>query len=73
MQLTQLLNQLNIECAKIIQAVSSIRDLGESRQALVQELENLLAVIAAIEHTNYFDLTHSQTNIHSKYQALIKN
>jgi NTP pyrophosphatase (non-canonical NTP hydrolase) len=76
-----LLDKLQEESAEVIQAISKVRRFGEQNhhpdrsttnlQELVNELEDFLAIVAALEHTRYFDLTLSQTNIHKKTVALI--
>lgn len=75
------LDKLQEESAEIIQAVSKVRRFGEqnnhpdrkttNHQELIEELEDFLAIVAALEHLQYFDLTKHQTNIHEKTQALI--
>lgn len=81
-QTNYLLDKLQEEAAEVIQAVSKIRRFGESnahpdrkttnKQDLVIELEDLLAILAALEYCSYLDLTPSQQNILSKTQALLR-
>jgi len=81
-QTNYLLDKLQEEAAEVIQAVSKIRRFGESsshpdrtttnKQELVTELEDLLAILAALEYAQYLDLTPSQQNILHKTQALLK-
>ena len=76
-----LLDKLQEESAEIIQAVSKVRRFGDHRhhpdrettnyQELINELTDFLAIVAALEHIQYFDLTKQQTNILKKTQALI--
>lgn len=78
-----LLDKLQEEAAEVIQAVSKIRRFGEANthperkttnhQELVQELEDFLAIVAALEHVKYFDLTKHQNQILKKTQALISS
>jgi hypothetical protein len=42
-----------------------------NHQELVDELTDWLAVVAALEHLKYFDLTQEQTTILKKTRALI--
>jgi NTP pyrophosphatase (non-canonical NTP hydrolase) len=81
-QTNYLLDKLQEEAAEVIQAVSKIRRFGESnthperkttnKQDLIIELEDLLAILAALEYCKYLDLTPSQQNILSKTQALLR-
>ncbi len=74
------LDKLQEEAAEIIQAVSKIRRFGPdnkhplrqttNREELVTELEDLLALVAAIESTHFLDLTLSRQNIANKFQLL---
>ncbi len=74
------LDKLQEEAAEIIQAVSKIRRFGPdnhhpdrtttNKQELVQELEDLLALVAAIESTKFLDLTLSRQNISKKFLQL---
>ena len=76
-----LLDKLQEESAEVIQAISKVRRFGEQNhhpdrkttnlQELVTELEDFLAIVASLEHLQYFDLTKSQNNILKKTQALI--
>ena len=76
-----LLDKLQEESAEVIQAVSKVRRFGEqnhhpdrkttNHQELVDELTDWLAVVAALEHLQYFDLTKEQTTILKKTRALI--
>lgn len=76
-----LLDKLQEESAEIIQAVSKVRRFGKQNhhpdrettnlQELITELEDFLAIVAALEYTQYFDLTNSKTNIQQKTQQLI--
>jgi hypothetical protein len=81
-QTNYLLDKLQEEAAEVIQAVSKIRRFGESnthpdrtttnKQDLVIELEDLLAILAALEYCKYLDLTPSQQNILNKTNQLLK-
>ncbi len=74
------LDKLQEEAAEIIQAVSKIRRFGPdnkhplrqttNREELVTELEDFLALVAAIESTKFLDLTLSRQNIANKFQLL---
>lgn len=76
------LDKLQEEAAEIIQAVSKIRRFGpdnkhpdrttNNKQELVEELEDLLALVAAIESTKFLDLTLSRQNITNKFLQLTK-
>lgn len=76
------LDKLQEESAEIIQAVSKIRRFGPdnhhpersatNKQELVCEIEDFLALLAALEYANFFDLTLSKGNIATKFQELIK-
>lgn len=76
-----LLDKLQEESAEVIQAVSKVRRFGADNhhpdrtqtnlQELVGELEDWLAVVAALEHYKYFDLTKHRTSILNKTQQLI--
>jgi NTP pyrophosphatase (non-canonical NTP hydrolase) len=73
---------LQEESAEVIQAVSKVRRFGAynhhpdrpetNLEELIGELEDWLAIVAALEHTRYFDLTKHQQNILQKTQALIR-
>jgi NTP pyrophosphatase (non-canonical NTP hydrolase) len=80
---TQLyLDKLQEEAAEIVQAVSKIRRFGPDNshpdrktsnlQELVGELEDFLALVAALEADKLFDLTQSQESIKRKFQAIYK-
>lgn len=81
-QVNYLLDKLQEEAAEVIQAVSKIRRFGESnahperkttnKQDLVIELEDLLAILAALEYCKYLDLTPHQQNILNKTNQLLK-
>jgi phosphoribosyl-ATP pyrophosphohydrolase len=81
-QTNYLLDKLQEEAAEVIQAVSKIRRFGENnthperkttnKQDLVIEIEDLMAILAALEYCGWLDLTPSQQNILSKTQALVK-
>lgn len=74
------LDKLQEESAEIIQAVSKIRRFGPDNshperkttnlQELVGELEDFLALLAALEANKVFDLTHSQGNIANKFKSI---
>jgi NTP pyrophosphatase (non-canonical NTP hydrolase) len=74
------LDKLQEEAAEIIQAVSKIRRFGPdnkhpdrtttNREELVTELEDFLALVAAIESTKFLDLTLSRPNISKKFLQL---
>jgi NTP pyrophosphatase (non-canonical NTP hydrolase) len=76
-----LTSKLQEEAAEVIQAVSKINRFGENNkhpdrtttnlQELVGELEDLLAIVAALEHYQYIDLTLSRESIASKARALL--
>jgi NTP pyrophosphatase (non-canonical NTP hydrolase) len=76
-----LLDKLQEESAEVIQAVSKVRRFGEQNHhpdrtttnldELIGELTDWLAIVAALEHYRYFDLTKHQTTILKKTQALI--
>jgi NTP pyrophosphatase (non-canonical NTP hydrolase) len=73
--------KLQEEAAEVIQAVSKINRFGPHNshpdrtttnlQELVGELEDFLAIVAALEHYKYIDLTLSQQQIANKAKALI--
>ena len=77
-----LLDKLQEESAEVIQAVSKIRRFGAQNthpdrnttnyQELVAELEDFLALIAALEACKYLDLTTSQQIIYKKMQNLVQ-
>jgi NTP pyrophosphatase (non-canonical NTP hydrolase) len=76
-----LLDKLQEESAEVIQAISKVRRFGEhnhhpdrattNHQELIGELEDWLAIVAALEHYKYFDLTKQQATILKKAQQLI--
>lgn len=80
-QVNYLLDKLQEEAAEVIQAVSKIRRFGENnshpdrtttnKQELVTELEDFLAILAALEFAKYVDLQPSQQNILQKTKQLI--
>jgi len=80
-QTNWLLDKLQEEAAEVIQAVSKIRRFGENanhpdktttnKQDLVNELEDFLAILAALEYTKYLDLVPHQPNILSKTHKLM--
>jgi NTP pyrophosphatase (non-canonical NTP hydrolase) len=73
--------KLQEEAAEVIQAVSKINRFGPQNshpdrtttnlQELVGELEDFLAIVAALEHYKYIDLTLSRDSIGTKAKALI--
>lgn len=77
-----LTSKLQEEAAEVIQAVSKINRFGENShhpdrtttnlQELVGELEDLLAIVAALEHYQYIDLTLSRESIANKAKALLQ-
>lgn len=80
-QVNYLLDKLQEEAAEVIQSVSKIRRFGElnhhpdrqttNKQDLVNELEDFLAILAALEYCKYLDLKPSQQNILNKTHALV--
>ena len=81
-QTNWLLDKLQEEAAEVIQAVSKIRRFGENskhpertttnHQELVTELEDFLAILAALEYCKYLDLKPQQQNILAKTQNLLR-
>ena len=80
-KLTQkFLDKLQEESAEIIQAVSKIRRFGPdnkhpdrqetNKQEFLNELEDFLALLGALEHLEYINLEKSPPNIAKKLQAL---
>lgn len=78
-----LLDKLQEECAEVIQAVSKIRRFGPHNhhpdrattnlQELLTELEDTLAIVQALEHTQYFFPHHlSQLATEQKTRLLLK-
>ena len=80
-QTNYLLDKLQEEAAEVIQSVSKIRRFGENnshpertttnKQELVNELEDFLAILAALEYCKYLDLKPSQQNILNKTHRLV--
>lgn len=80
-QVNFLLGKLQEEAAEVIQAVSKIRRFGEqskhpdrdttNKQELVNELEDFLAILAALEYCKYLDLKPSQPEILKKTHNLM--
>lgn len=76
-----LLDKLQEEAAEVIQAVNKIRRFGENnkhpdrtttnKQDLVNELEDFLAILAALEYVKYLDLVPHQQNILNKTHKLM--
>ena len=76
-----LTSKLQEEAAEVIQAVSKINRFGENNkhpdrsttnlEELVGELEDLLAIVAALEHYQYIDLTLSRESIANKARQLL--
>jgi NTP pyrophosphatase (non-canonical NTP hydrolase) len=76
------LDKMQEEAAEIIQAVSKIRRFGPDNhhperketnlQELVGELEDFLALLAALEANKLFDLTNSQQNIAKKFREIYR-
>lgn len=76
-----LLDKLQEESAEVIQAISKVRRFGEqnhhpdrkstNHEELITELTDWLAIVAALEHLQYFDLQKEQHNILQKTKALI--
>jgi NTP pyrophosphatase (non-canonical NTP hydrolase) len=80
--ISYLLDKLQEESAECIQAVSKIRRFGINNkhpdrnttnlQDLVNELEDLLAIVSALENLNYINMTASNNNIIQKRNVLLK-
>lgn len=76
-----LLDKLQEEAAEVIQAVNKIRRFGENnkhpersttnKQDLANELEDFLAILAALEYCKYLDLVPHQQNILQKTHKLM--
>ena len=76
-----LLDKLQEEAAEVIQAVNKIRRFGENskhperdttnREDLTNELEDFLAILAALEYVKYLDLVPHQQNILHKTHKLV--
>ena len=74
--------KLQEDAAEVIQAVSKINRFGPQNshpdrtttnlEELVGELEDFLAIVAALEHYEYIDLTLSRESIGNKAKALIQ-
>ena len=79
-QVNFLLDKLQEEAAEVIQAVNKIRRFGENshhpdrtttnKQDLANELEDFLAILAALEYVKYLDLVPHQQNILKKTHKL---
>lgn len=75
------LDKLQEEASEVIQAVSKIRRFGPdnshpdrtatNKQELIGELEDFLALIAALEYSQFINLTTSQQVIAKKLNALL--
>jgi NTP pyrophosphatase (non-canonical NTP hydrolase) len=78
-----LLDKLQEESAEVIQAISKVRRFGPQNhhpdreqtnlEELIGELEDWLAIVAALEHCKYFDLTKHRSNIQQKTLQLISS
>jgi len=78
-----LLDKLQEEAAEVIQAVSKIRRFGPQNhhpdrtttnlQELVGELEDLQAIVLALEEMQYFDPKPSTTSIIRKFNTLLSS
>lgn len=76
------LDKLQEESAEIIQAVSKLRRFGPTNhhpdrtqtnlQEFVGEIEDFLALVAALEAQGLIDLRKSQNNIANKFKAIYK-
>lgn len=76
------LDKMQEEAAEIIQAISKIRRFGPDNQhpqrnstnlqELVGELEDFLALVAALEADKMFDLTKNQQRIANKFKQIYK-
>jgi NTP pyrophosphatase (non-canonical NTP hydrolase) len=76
-----LLDKLQEEAAEVIQAVNKNRRFGENskhpertttnKQDLTNELEDFLAILAALEYVKYLDLVPHQQNILHKTHKLV--
>ena len=80
-KLTQkFLDKLQEEASEVIQAVSKIRRFGPdnkhpdrtitNKQEFMGELEDFLALLGALEHLGYIDLSTSPPNIAKKLKSL---
>jgi NTP pyrophosphatase (non-canonical NTP hydrolase) len=80
-QVNFLLDKLQEEAAEVIQAVNKIRRFGENqkhpdrtttnKEDLANELEDFLAILAALEYCKYLDLVPHQQNILHKTHKLV--
>ena len=80
--ISYLLDKLQEESAECIQAVSKIRRFGINNkhpdrdttnlEDLVNELEDLLAIVSALENLNYLNMTASNNRIIQKRNVLLK-
>ena len=80
-QVNFLLDKLQEEAAEVIQVVNKIRRFGEAskhpdrnttnKEDLINELEDLLAILASLEYCKYLDLKPSQQNILHKTHKLV--
>ena len=80
--ISYLLDKLQEESAECIQAVSKIRRFGINNkhpnrnttnlEDLVNELEDLLAIVSALENLNYINMTASNKQIILKRNVLLK-
>ncbi len=80
-QTNWLLDKLQEESAEVIQAVSKIRRFGPTAkhpdrtttnyQELVNELEDFLAILAALDYCKYLELTKSDKTILDKTHKLL--
>ena len=80
-QTQRLLDKLQEESAEVIQAISKVRRFGKhsnhpdrettNHEELIQELTDWLAIVAALEHLQYFDLNKHSHTIRKKMQELI--
>ena len=80
--ISYLLDKLQEESAECIQAVSKIRRFGinsshpdrttTNLEDLVNELEDLLAIVSALENLNYINMTASNNRIIQKRNVLLK-
>ena len=80
-QVNFLLDKLQEEAAEVIQAVNKIRRFGDNnkhpdrqttnKEDLINELEDLLAILASLEYSKYLDLKPSQQNILHKTHKLV--
>ena len=76
------LDKLQEEAAEVIQAVSKVRRFGPdsnhperkstNMQELIAEVEDFMALLAALEANKVIDLTLSRDNIAHKFKAIYK-